>query len=297
MRFAACPGQGSQTPGFLVPWIEEVPGFGETLEKLSEACDKDLVHLGTLADEETIKDTANSQPLIVGASIAAFRTALSHINFEGVVGHSVGEFAAAAISGVISDTDAMRLVSVRGAAMARAASDSPSSMAAVLGGEERDVLDAIANAGLAPANYNGAGQIVAAGSKQAIAQLVQSPPAKARVIELKVAGAFHSEFMASAELALRQACDEVVVRDPKILLLTNKDGSVVTSGAQFLEQLVLQVTQPVRWDLCMSSMDKRSVQLIELPPAGALAGLAKRGMSNSTVVALKTPQDLEKIEA
>lgn len=297
MRFLACPGQGSQTPGFLVPWIEQVPGFKDALEKLSKACGKDLVFLGTEADEETIKDTSNSQPLIVGAAIAAYRTALVGIEFDGVVGHSVGEFAAAAISGVMSDSDAMRLVSIRANAMAAEAAKEPSSMAAVLGGEEDAVLSAIESLGLTPANYNGAGQIVAAGSKASIASLIENAPEKSRVIELKVAGAFHSHFMSGAEDALRAAAAQVSPADPSMKLLSNSAGQVVTSGAEFLDLLVGQVSRPVRWDKCMATIDASAATLIELPPAGALTGLAKRGMPNSTALAIKTPDDISKIEA
>lgn len=296
MRFLACPGQGSQTQGFLVPWIEQVGGFREELERLSEACGKDLVHLGTQADEETIKDTSNSQPLIVGASIAAFRSAMGGLEFDGVVGHSVGEFAAAAIAGIVTDEEAMRLVAVRANAMAVAAAQAPSSMAAVLGGEEATVLASISAAGLTPANFNGGGQIVAAGSKAGIDQLIANPPERARVIELRVAGAFHTSFMESAEDALRAAAALLHPADPAITLLSNRDGKPMRSGAEFLEQLVLQVSRPVRWDLCMATMDGEQTVLIELPPAGALSGLAKRGMPNSQAVSLKTPDDLVRIE-
>jgi [acyl-carrier-protein] S-malonyltransferase len=296
MRFLACPGQGSQTQGFLLPWIEQVSGFREALEELSDACGKDLVHLGTKADEETIKDTANSQPLIVGASIAAYRTSLSDLRVDGVVGHSVGEFAAAAIAGVLTDVEAMHLVATRADAMATAAAEVPSSMAAVLGGEEAAVLSAISEAGLSPANFNGGGQIVAAGSKEGIDHLMANPPEKARVIELKVAGAFHTSFMASAEVALRSAASRVTPSDPTTALLSNRDGKPIQNGAEFLEQLILQVSRPVRWDLCMATMDSEQLTLIELPPAGALTGLAKRGMPSSRAIALKTPDDLLKIE-
>jgi [acyl-carrier-protein] S-malonyltransferase len=297
MKFLACPGQGSQTPGFLIPWLAEVPGFEAELSALSQACGKDLIQLGTEADEETIKDTANSQPLIVGASIAAARTAIKDLEIQGVVGHSVGEFAAAAISGVLSDADAIKLVGIRAEAMAKAAAEVHTSMAAVLGGEESDVLRAIESFGLSAANFNGAGQIVAAGPKAQISQLVASPPDKARVIELKVAGAFHTDFMLSAQQELAQAASAVAVADPKIKLYSNQAGQLISSGQDFLDLMVGQVSKPVRWDRCMTSLDALGIELIELPPAGALAGLAKRGMPNSSAVALKSPADLEKIGA
>lgn len=297
MRILMCPGQGSQSEGFLTGWFESVPGFEAKVRELSEAAGKDLVRLGTLSSEEEIKATENAQPLIVAAAIAAARTALNLSDFDGVVGHSVGEFAAAALSGVITDEDAMRLVSVRANAMANAAKLTHTSMAAVLGGEESEVLAALDQLGLSAANFNGAGQIVAAGTKSAIDLLVATPPTKARVIELKVAGAFHTNFMQPAVELLAQAASNVPTNDPKIKLWSNVDGQMVTSGKEFLASLVSQVSSPVRWDLCMANIDPHSATLVELPPAGALAGLAKRGMPNSQAVALKTFADIEKIGA
>jgi len=297
MRILMCPGQGSQSEGFLNEWFSNVPGFQQKIVALGEAAGKDLVRLGTTASEDEIKATENAQPLIVAASIAAARTAIDLSDFDGVVGHSVGEFAAAAISGVLSDEDAMRLVAVRANAMAEAAKLEETSMAAILGGEQEIVLAALAEFGLSAANYNGAGQIVAAGSKAAIAQLVATPPEKARVIELKVAGAFHTHFMQPAVDKLSEAAAQVSANTPQKKLWSNVDGSLVSSGEKFLASLVSQVSNPVRWDLCMATMDQLSATVIELPPAGALAGLAKRGMPNSTAVALKNPSDLEKIGA
>jgi [acyl-carrier-protein] S-malonyltransferase len=297
MRILMCPGQGSQSEGFLKDWFENVPGFEAKVQELGLAANKDLVRLGTTAVEEEIKATENAQPLIVAAAIAAARTAIDLSEVHGVVGHSVGEFAAAAISGVISDVEAMRLVSIRAKAMAEAAKQEVTSMAAVLGGDEIQVLEGLGQLGLSAANYNGAGQIVAAGSKSAIEALVASPPEKARVIELKVAGAFHTSYMQSAVEKLAAAASDVIAKDPTIKLWSNVDGGEVNSGEAFLASLVSQVSNPVRWDLCMNSMDTLSPVVIELPPAGALAGLAKRGMQNSTALALKSSADLEKIGA
>ncbi len=297
MRILMCPGQGSQSEGFLIEWFASVPGFQEKIIELGKAAGKDLVRLGTVASEDEIKATENAQPLIVAASIAAARTAINLADFDGVVGHSVGEFAAAAISGVLSDEEAMKLVAVRANAMAEAAKLEVTSMAAVLGGEQDQVLAALEELGLSAANYNGAGQIVAAGSKAAITQLVATPPEKSRVIELKVAGAFHTHFMQPAVTKLSEVAATVSASVPQMKLWSNVDGALVTDGERFLASLVSQVSNPVRWDLCMASIDKLSATVVELPPAGALAGLAKRGMPNSTAVALKNPTDLEKIGA
>jgi [acyl-carrier-protein] S-malonyltransferase len=297
MRILMCPGQGSQSEGFLRDWFDNVPGFEAKIIELGAAAGKDLARLGTLAAEDEIKATENAQPLIVAAAIAAARTAINLEDFHGVVGHSVGEFAAAAIAGVLTDEDAMRLVAIRANAMADAAKLESTSMAAVLGGDESEVLAALENLGLTAANYNGAGQIVAAGNKESITELVANPPEKTRVIELKVAGAFHTQYMQTAVAKLAQAADSVSVSNPQLKLWSNVDGGLVSSGEVFLNSLVSQVSSPVRWDLCMSSMDAYSPQVVELPPAGALAGLAKRGMPNSTAIALKSTADLEKIGA
>lgn len=295
MRIIACPGQGSQSQGFLTPWIESIPGFRAKLVELGEACGKDLVYLGTEADEETIKDTANAQPLIVGASIAAYRTALQTLEIDFVVGHSVGEFAAAAISGVLTDEDAMKLVGIRAQAMAEAATQHPTSMAAILGGEAEQVIAHLEAMGLEAANYNGSGQIVAAGAKSLISELISNPIAGTRCIELKVAGAFHTDYMQSAVATLQEAAASVTVSDPQLKLVSNQAGQQVEGGSEFLSLLVSQVANPVRWDLCMAALNLEGAQLIELPPAGALAGLAKRGMAQVSAIALKSPADLEKI--
>ena len=295
MLVIACPGQGSQTPGFLLPWLEAYPQLEGNLASLGEACGADLVRLGTSAEEDEIKDTANAQRLIVGSALGVFRTVFAGEKVDGVLGHSVGEYAAAAIAGVIGDHEAMQLVAKRADAMAEAAAKTPTSMAAVLGGEETEVLSAIEQFELEPANFNGSGQIVAAGAKSSIQRLVESPPDKSRVIELKVAGAFHTSFMESAKQSVAQLAESFSPVDPEIDLWSNVDGGQVKNGSAFLSSLVSQISNPVRWDKCMTSLSGLGATVIELPPAGALAGLVKRGVSDATAIALKTPADVEKV--
>ena len=295
MLLIACPGQGSQTPGFLLPWLEAYPQLEGNLASLGQACGADLVRLGTSAEEDEIKATANAQRLIVGSALGVFRTVFAGEKVDGVLGHSVGEYAAAAIAGVIGDHEAMQLVAKRADAMAEAAAKTPTSMAAVLGGEENEVLSSIEQFELEPANFNGSGQIVAAGAKSAIQRLVESPPDKSRVIELKVAGAFHTSFMESAKQSVAQLAESFSPVDPEINLWSNVDGGPVRDGSAFLSSLVSQISNPVRWDKCMTSLSRLGATVIELPPAGALAGLLKRGVSDATAIALKTPADVEKV--
>ena len=291
----ACPGQGSQTPGFLSPWLE-LDGVAEELAAYSEASEVDLIRHGTVSDADTIRDTRIAQPLIVAASLisaAQLRERAGRFA-DGIAGHSVGELAALVGAGVVSAAEAMRLVGIRGRAMADAAAQTPTGMSAVVGGDEDAVLSLLAKLDLTPANYNGGGQIVAAGALPALAALAEAPVRGSRVIPLQVAGAFHTPFMASAVETLRAAVADVAPTDPSIPLWTNKDGSVLTDGRSALTNLVDQVSSPVRWDLCMASFAEHGITgLVELTPAGALTGLAKRGLRGVPTVAVKTPEDVD----
>ncbi|PKQ18272.1 MAG: ACP S-malonyltransferase [Actinobacteria bacterium HGW-Actinobacteria-8] len=292
MLAIVCPGQGAQSPGMLTPWLE-IDDVRTAIDEYSEASGLDLVELGTTADADTIRDTAVAQPLLVATALATY-SALGGVSPAVVAGHSVGEFAAAAVARVLSRKDAVSLVRARGVAMAEAAAASEeTSMAAILGGAEDDVTSRLLELGLTPANVNGGGQVVAAGSASAIAALMADPPARARVIELQVAGAFHTQYMVPAVAVLAEAAAAYTRRDPDIALLTNADGSVVKTGDDAVAGLVSQVARPVRWDLCMDTMLQMGVTgIIELAPGGVLTGLAKRAMKGVPTVALKTPDDL-----
>lgn len=295
MILLAAPGQGAQTPGFLEPWLE-VPGVADRLAWWSAVTGLDLVRYGTTADAEEIRDTAVAQPLLVAAALAAYEQLFPEDGRpDAVAGHSVGELAAAAISGVLSPETALVLVRERGRAMAEAAAVTETGMTALLGGDPEEVLATIDKHGLTPANVNGAGQVVAAGTMPQLEALANEPPAKARLRPLAVAGAFHTEHMAPAVETLARLAPGANVRDPESKLLSNRDGAVVTSGRQYLDRLVEQVSAPVRWDACMETMRGLGVTaIIELPPAGTLAGLARRELKGVELLALKTPDDLDK---
>ena len=286
------PGQGSQTPGMFNSWIQD-PSLKELLISWSDAIGLDLLHLGTVASAEEIKDTANAQPLIVAASLLGAH-ALGIKNFAVTSGHSVGELAAAALSGAISESDALTIVRTRGLEMAKAAATSPSGMSAVLGGDRTEVLAAIAALKLVAANDNGAGQIVAAGDLEALASLNEIPPAGARVRALAVAGAFHTEFMQPAVEPLRALALTVPTHPVVIQVISNRDGQVITDGTDMLNRIVNQIANPVRWDLCMETLKSLGVTgVIELPPAGTLVGLLKRAASEIETFALKSADDLD----
>ncbi|MDQ0990652.1 ACP S-malonyltransferase [Streptomyces sp. V3I7] len=297
MLVLVAPGQGAQTPGFLTPWLE-LPGAADRVAAWSDAIGLDLVHYGTQADADAIRDTAVAQPLLVAAGILS-AAALGDVTPGAVAGHSVGEITAAAITGVLDDAAALSLVRRRGLAMADAAAITETGMSALLGGDPEVSVKHLEKLGLTPANINGAGQIVAAGTLKQLATLAEDKPEGVRkVVPLKVAGAFHTHHMAPAVETLAQAAAGLAPADPKVPYVSNKDGRAVATGAEVLQRLVGQVANPVRWDLCMETFKELGVTaLIEVCPGGTLTGLAKRALPGVTTLALKTPDDLDAARA
>lgn len=298
MVVIVCPGQGAQTPGMFTPWFE-LDSFKHSIELQAQASGVDLVAHGTTSDADTIRDTAVAQPLIVASGVAALATlldgkSLAQSGVAGVAGHSVGEITAAVASGIFTPESGIKFVTERGNAMAKAAALETTSMAAVLGGDQDVVLARLAELELEPANFNGGGQIVAAGAATGIAALQAEGPAGARVIPLQVAGAFHTRFMAPAVDSLAAYASTLEVSDPDVPIWSNNGGRKVSSGKEFLDLLVNQVKSPVRWDLCMESLVAAGVTaILEVPPAGTLVGLAKRSMPGIELLALKSPENLD----
>jgi [acyl-carrier-protein] S-malonyltransferase len=296
------PGQGAQSPGFLTPWLES-PSFAERLNWLSAVSGLDLEHYGTQADADAIRDTAVAQPLLVASGLLVALELFPHPAdaFErvgAVAGHSVGELAAAAGARAISAEQAMVLVRERGKAMAAAAAATATSMTAVLGGDRDEVLATLDKHGLTAANDNGPGQIVAAGTVEQLQALADEPPAKARLVPLSVAGAFHTEHMAPAVDVLARLARSVSSHDARIPIISNRDGQIVHDGNDVLRRIVTQVRNPVRWDLCMETMlDLGVTGLLEVPPAGTLTGIARRAMKGVETFALKTPDQLDDARA
>ncbi|HSI92659.1 MAG TPA: acyltransferase domain-containing protein [Jiangellaceae bacterium] len=302
MLAIVAPGQGAQTPGFLAPWLDDA-AFADRISWLSAVAGMDLAYYGTKADAETIRDTQVAQPLLVASGLLSALALFPHPadafgKVEVAAGHSVGEITAAAGVRVITAEQAMVFVRERGRAMAEAAKVTPTGMTAVLGGDPDEVAAVIAAHGLTAANVNGAGQVVAAGTLEQLEAFAAAPPAKARLRPLSVAGAFHTEHMASAVDLLRRHARSISTHDPRSRLLSNRDGQVVHDGRAVLNRLVDQVSHPVRWDLCMETMGDLGVTgLLEVPPAGTLTGLAKRALPGVETFALKTPDQVDDARA
>lgn len=301
MLIIVAPGQGSQLPGMLTPWLE-IPAFAEVVDLACEVTGIDLRLHGTESDADTIRDTSIAQPLLVTAGLACLAAAQKSLGFpitaaDAVAGHSVGEITAAGATGVLSLEDALKLVAVRGRAMAEAAAVVETGMAAVLGGDRDEVIATLTRHGLIAANENGAKQIVAAGTAEQIHALNAEPPAGARVRPLQVAGAFHTHFMASATDAVCEVSTDMQTNDPSVQLVSNRGGEIVTSGTDFVARLVSQVSSPVRWDLCMETFAEIGITgMIELFPAGTLTGIAKRALPGVELLTITTPADLDSLE-
>ena len=281
----------------LAPWLE-LPGAATQIDTWSTISGLDLARLGTTASAEEITDTAITQPLVVAATLLANAELAGRGTLARkktiVAGHSVGEIAAYAIAGVISADDAVKLAAVRGTEMAKACAVEPTGMAAVLGGDEDEVLARLSQLDLIPANRNAAGQIVAAGLLTSLDKLAEDPPAKARVRVLATAGAFHTEYMASALEGYKSVAASITANDPATTLLSNSDGQPVTSAQDAMDKLVAQLTRPVRWDLCNATLAQSNVAaIVEFPPAGALTGIAKRELRGVPTHAVKAPADLD----
>lgn len=292
MLAIVAPGQGAQTPGFLSAWIED-SSAKELLQSWSDLAELDLIRLGTTADADEIRETSFAQPLLVAAGLLSYR-ALGNPASNLIAGHSVGEITAAGISGVLSHSDAMKLVSIRGKAMSAAAKGTNTGMAACLGGDREVVVAHLASLGLTPANENGGGQIVAAGPLAKIEELKANPPEKVRIIPLQVSGAFHTSVMAPAVAALEELIPSLTLGTPSIPAISNKDGGIVNDAKENLARIVGQVAGPVRWDLCMQTMADQGVTgVLEVAPGGTLTGLVKRAHSSIAQFAVKSPDDID----
>jgi [acyl-carrier-protein] S-malonyltransferase len=296
------PGQGAQSPGFLSPWLED-PTFASRFQWLSTVAGLDLAHYGTEADADTIRETQIAQPLLVATGLIAALELFPHpadafSQIGAVAGHSVGELAAAAGARAITAEQAMVLVRERGKAMAAAAATTATGMTAVLGGDRDEVLAAIEAQGLIAANNNGPGQLVAAGTMEQLEAFAAHPPAKARLVPLSVAGAFHTEHMAPAVGHLAVLARSVSTHDPRTAWISNRDGQVIQDGREIMKRIVGQIAQPVRWDLCMETMSDLGVTgMLEMPPAGTLTGIAKRALPGVETFALKGPEQLDDARA
>ncbi|MEV8459080.1 MULTISPECIES: ACP S-malonyltransferase [Streptomyces] len=300
------PGQGVQRPGMLDPWLDAVPGARALVDDWSRAAGLDLVEAGR--DAALLADTAVAQPLIVAASLLAHRLLRERLPLAAdevlFAGHSVGELAAAAGAGYLSPRDAVALARVRGAAMSAACALAPTGMAAVMpgrraGASDEEIAAAVAAAGLTVANFNGSHQFVAAGPADRVEALAEEPPPGTRVAPLNVAGAFHTQAMAPAVETFARAIAGVPIARPASAMVANGDGALLTGPEDLRRRLIIQLTSPVRWDLCTETIARLAPDALhlELAPAGPLTRLLGRARPDARAVALGLPEDIDRAVA
>ncbi|MBV9293566.1 MAG: ACP S-malonyltransferase [Frankiales bacterium] len=292
MLAVLCPGQGSQSAGFLRPWLA-VDGVASTLDRLSTYAGFDLVATGTDKAADVV-DTAVAQPLLVAVGIATARLLPALPIGTVVAGHSVGELTGAAVAGAMTAQTAMTAASARGRAMGAAAAATSSGMAAVLGGDEPAVAASAEAAGCWVANHNGAGQLVVAGTLDALDRFAATAPPGARVRRLPVAGAFHTPLMAPAATTVADVLRTLPRQPLGYGVVSNADGRLVTDPEQLTQRLAQQVTRPVRFDECLRTLRTLGVTAtIELAPGGVLTNVVRRQLPDVQAVAIKTPDDVE----
>lgn len=316
------PGQGSLAPGALTPWLDSLPGHQveAVLEDLSGMLRLDLASLGTTASAAEVTATEVAQPLtLVTSVLSALSAGLAWLEprpasddapayasdawvrldprVAAVAGHSLGYLTALTLIGTMPLRDAVMIARIRGLAMAECGREIPGGMVALVGGERWQVREAVQAAGLTLANVNGSSQVVASGSLDALARLVA--PRGCRALPLAVSGAFHSPLMAGAVPAVVECARSLVASGRTApttrLLIDDADAHLYPAGspgAGLVEAVPAKITRPVRWDLVSEQVRALApAGLVELAPAGALAGLARRDLRGIPVTRLRQPGD------
>jgi [acyl-carrier-protein] S-malonyltransferase len=291
------PGQGSQSVGMLSPWVTDSKAK-ELVESWSSLISVDLLKLGQSGNAEEIKSTDNAQLLIFITSILSSL----HLDFQNAkdgsiifAGHSVGEFAAYSIAGAFESDQALKIVARRGQSMLAATNAfSKTGMSAVLGGNKDEVISYLREFDLIPANINSNGQIIAAGTLENLDRLANTPLTGTRVRPLEVSAAFHTKYMEPAISQFKEIFNEIKINNSSQIILSNKNGEVLSNPVEIIENLINQVISPVRWDLCQAKMvDLGVTGMLELAPGGTLCGIAKKEIPSVETFAIKSPEDIQ----
>lgn len=280
------PGQASQYVGMAKELYEAHPEARQFIDRAEEILEMPLKRLMFEGPEAELTDTANAQPAIVAASLAAFL--VYEGEFHMTAGHSLGEYSALAAAGAISFEDALRLVKVRGQLMAQAGERSPGTMAAVIGMEIEKIEEVLKEVPgtVIVANYNSPGQVVISGEIEAIkraSELLKERGAK-RVIPLKVSAAFHSPLMAEAAEAMKEEIERVEFSEPKVSVIPCATARPTKDPAELKEALKRQLLAPVNWVKMMEAARAEGVErFVEVGPGKVLQGLIKRIFSDAKI--------------
>jgi [acyl-carrier-protein] S-malonyltransferase len=293
------PGQGSQRPGMGRPWRDHESW--ELVDEASEIVDRDVEQLLCEADADELTDTRNAQLTTFVASLMVL-DAVERLGLEPncCAGHSLGEYTALTAVGALGFDDGLRLVTERAAAMHDAGRQRRGTMAAVLGLDDDQVEIACRRADddAWVANFNAPGQVVIAGSPEGVdaaATHAKDLGAK-RVMQLQVAGAFHTPFMTPARDRLRAALADTDLRDTDVPVVANVDALPHDRGDEWSSLLSAQLSSPVRWKQGLMAMASNGVTgFVELGPGGVLTGMAKRTVADARTISVQTPEDLDKL--
>lgn len=280
------PGQGSQRVGMLAEAAVAYPQIRETFSEASEALGYDLWALVSGGPSETLELTEFTQPALLTASVALFRVfcSLHDCRPAAAAGHSLGEYSALACAGVLSLADGARLTRQRGAAMQAAVPAGQGGMAVIIGLPDAVVTDTCTSLSsethfVAGVNFNGPGQVVIAGHVAAVDDALDAlkDVGARRAMRLPVSAPFHTPLMGPASDVMAEAFDDVAWSSPQFPVVSNVDGAVLTSPEAIRSSLVRQVTAPVLWTQCMSTLRSLGCDhFLECGPGSVLSGLSKR---------------------
>jgi len=299
------PGQGSQKVGMGKALAETFPICRETFAEADAALGEPLSTLCFEGPDDQLMLTENTQPAILAMSVAAARLLDSvGVRPSLVAGHSLGEYSANVVAGVITFADALRTVRRRGQYMQQAVPVGTGAMSAVLGLDAALVVQACSEASegdvVSPANMNGAGQVVIAGSKDAVARAGERAKALGakRVVPLPVSAPFHCALMQPAQDRLAPELRALQTHEPRVPIVANVDAEPKRSATAAIEALVAQVSSPVRWEDVMRRLALEGVTTyVEVGPGTVLSGLARKIQREATVACFGAPDDLAAIEA
>lgn len=299
------PGQGSQRVGMGKALAEAFPESRAVFETADRALGFPLSTLCFEGPESDLQLTANTQPAILTASIAAFQALLRHgLRPDWVAGHSLGEYSALVAAGALTLAEAIGTVRRRGLYMQEAVPVGVGAMAAVLGLDLPAIEAACRQAAetevVAPANINSPGQVVIAGHAAAVGRAGEACKAAGakRVVPLPVSAPFHCALMASAQARLAPDLAAVVFEDPEVPLLNNVDARVVRTAAECRQGLVRQVTGAVRWQQCVEALVREGVEtFVEVGPGSVLSGLVRKISKGARILNVEDPASLERTAA
>ncbi len=293
------PGQGSQRPGMGRPWLEH-PSW-EVVEEASAVGGRDVARLLLEAEQDELTLTANAQLATYVLSLVVL-DAIERVGIEPrlCAGHSLGEYTALTASGALGFEEGVRLVAERGEAMHHAAEERPGTMAAIMGGDD-DTAEAAcqrAEDEVWVANYNAPGQVVIAGTAEAVAAagVIAKELGARKVVPFPVAGAFHTALMAPARVRLRKALSDTPFAPPEVPVVANVDARPHTGADEWPQLLSAQLCSPVRWRQSLETLAGMGAsRFVEVGPGGVLSGLARRTVPDATAIAVGTPDDLDRL--